>query len=1336
MDTLSPFETLSPLPVPLTRSQCVFYKQEILVLGGWKQINCYSYHVLKNQYKFICSYPKNFTLTGHSVIKLTKSDNNSNYITLLSFGGQGENEKKHTLIMKYISVWDDNIKIKKIEDFNKWMPFVNNDNRRVFIGREKDNYHGIRAIITGQHSHLLFITYPPKNIDVFNLNTFRYVNHSILPTDDYIWYHCFELKKGDNLTAKYESVLFCKATGLLIEYDENENKFKFQKLPVFADLLPFYRYAYIQICDSILFFGGWNDYIGFKSIVSKAVCQYSMDENKWIKFDHTLPISLNDCIGVLNDDKTHIHILGGEDGNCDVTSTHVKTKVLEWIDTIEKEVLESDKNNKKRIYESKSPLILLTGSMKYRRRPYLKCVKQDLILLQNLFQTKFGYQVFTTYNPRYPITQLLSLRKLDTFISKRYLNLTDTSNDNKNIYDGLIFVWCGYGKSQDDTLMITSDNKRKCLKEIQDVFVRQTNYFVNKPKIFITITYSDEKKGNEDMATEFRIPLKSMIGDLGYERRKQSNFTEIFCQMIEKNMNKSLNVIVKHVADTIFDGKFKKDISVTYSDIHLIPQLCGNDNTKGTVVLIKPLGFKRYWSNEWIRANVEAAKRMEKMIKANGQGLIIVVKNTSEWENTIFPNLIKLNDYTFSLSKFFNNRVSKILYEEYGIYVIERKSVILDDINIDGNVYVVNCEIKCQQNIKITSQLFVTKNAILDRQLRQSILPIQWDTKMNHDIPVQLQDLEDKGKKLMNDNLLDDSILLFEQHLQLSLNTFGADHPFVAGSYYMIGDVYYGKKNYKQAILYYEKTLQIMFDNVTTNDYVAILCHSLGLSYSRIKQYDKSIEYYEKGLNITLKLFGDNFPDIIDWHSKLANAYSNAKRFGKAIEYYVKIVKIRLHKYGASQSDIADAYDDLGRAYHRKKMYNKAIFYYEKALQMYLDIFGVKNATVVNLYENFARAYTSKRQYDKAIECFEKAIEIMLSIFGGKHEDITDTYIDLGNAYEKKGANDKAIFYYKKALQMRLDIYGNNNLDVAIAYDNLANCYMCDRQYDNAIKQYEISMKIKFDIVEISHSSIADSYCGLGCVYSNKGDYTKSKQYFEKELDIRKNASEGDHNSVANVYINLGITCRNAREFDNAIQYYEEALKIRVTNFGANHSSVAECYTQFGCLYDDKKQFDKAFTSFEKALNIRLEIFGPNDEAVADSYYDLGDTCNKKELYDKAINYHEKALHIRLHIFGINHNDVVNSYHSLGVAYYNKGDHNKSIEYYEKAIQIKKTISKKVNITIGYWCWDLGSTLNTVGERKKASEYYKESWKVFNVILGEWNTTTLRSKEKVKELTE
>ncbi|ETO11560.1 hypothetical protein RFI_25817 [Reticulomyxa filosa] len=80
-------------------------------------------------------------------------------------------------------------------------------------------YWGMRAIIDGSSNNLLFITYLPNNIDVFNLNTFQIINHDSLLANDRIQHHCFVLKpkNGSKSTKKKIKMLsFCKNTVMSI----------------------------------------------------------------------------------------------------------------------------------------------------------------------------------------------------------------------------------------------------------------------------------------------------------------------------------------------------------------------------------------------------------------------------------------------------------------------------------------------------------------------------------------------------------------------------------------------------------------------------------------------------------------------------------------------------------------------------------------------------------------------------------------------------------------------------------------------------------------------------------------------------------------------------------------------------------------------------------------------------------------------------------------------------------------------------------------------------------------------------------------------------------------
>ncbi|ETO23797.1 hypothetical protein RFI_13377, partial [Reticulomyxa filosa] len=351
IDITSPFETLASLPTSLSRSQCIVYNNnEIIICGGVRKRACYSYHTLKNQYKLICSYPDNVTLVGHCVVKLKSSsnnNNNTNEITLLSFGGMF----KHTLVMKYVSVWESHITKKR--GCNEWLPFIDQNNKRLIsIGRYHDVYCGLRAIVGGNSNNLLFITYSPKNIDIFDLNTLQYINHSTLPIDNDIHYHCFVLSKKEKNKDVNKMLLFFKNTGLSIIYNEKKNNFQFDNIRVCTTIKSFFSYGYVCINDVILFFGGDDD---LESRALKDVYKYSIKQNKWMKFEQALPISLSGFVAILDKNNTYVHIIGGFDGK-NVMATHMKVKMGQWMneETETEKLWIEEEERKKEIEKTKA----------------------------------------------------------------------------------------------------------------------------------------------------------------------------------------------------------------------------------------------------------------------------------------------------------------------------------------------------------------------------------------------------------------------------------------------------------------------------------------------------------------------------------------------------------------------------------------------------------------------------------------------------------------------------------------------------------------------------------------------------------------------------------------------------------------------------------------------------------------------------------------------------------------------------------------------------------------------------------------------------------------------
>ncbi|ETO02114.1 hypothetical protein RFI_35322, partial [Reticulomyxa filosa] len=88
---------------------------------------------------------------------------------------------KYMLIMNYVSVGkkekEKEEKNKNKEHVNERVPFAAKSQQSKTFARNQDN------LSWSFNNHLLFITYRPKNISVFDLNKFKFLKETSLPID-------------------------------------------------------------------------------------------------------------------------------------------------------------------------------------------------------------------------------------------------------------------------------------------------------------------------------------------------------------------------------------------------------------------------------------------------------------------------------------------------------------------------------------------------------------------------------------------------------------------------------------------------------------------------------------------------------------------------------------------------------------------------------------------------------------------------------------------------------------------------------------------------------------------------------------------------------------------------------------------------------------------------------------------------------------------------------------------------------------------------------------------------------------------------------------------------
>ncbi|MGE3954467.1 MAG: tetratricopeptide repeat protein [Parachlamydiales bacterium] len=522
-----------------------------------------------------------------------------------------------------------------------------------------------------------------------------------------------------------------------------------------------------------------------------------------------------------------------------------------------------------------------------------------------------------------------------------------------------------------------------------------------------------------------------------------------------------------------------------------------------------------------------------------------------------------------------------------------------------------------------------------------------------------------------------------EKSLQIFLKL--GDLAGVGRAYGNLGNAYFSLGEYCKAIEHHKKLLQIAL-KLGDSDEEGRAYAGLGNAYDSLGEYRKAIEYYEKCLQIALKR-GDPDGEGASY-TGLGDAYDSLGEYRKAIEYHEKCLQIALKREDPDGKK--RAYTGLGNAYYNLGEYRKAIEYHEKCLQIALkqrDLDGEERA-----YTGLGNAYLSFGEYRKAIECHENCLRIALKLRDPDGEG--KAYAGLGHAYRSLGEYRKAIEYHEKCLQIALKLRGP--AEEGRAYASLGNAYFSLGEYRKAIEYHEKHLQIALKLGDPKGEGGA--YGNLGTVYQSLGEYRKAIEYHEKCLQIALRL--GDPNGEEKAYSNLGIVYQSLGEYRKAIEYYEKCLQI-VLKLG-DPDGEGRAYTGLGNAHDSLGEYRKAIEYHEKCLQIALKLGDLDGEGR--SYGNLGTVYQSLGEYRKAIEYHEKCLQIVLRL-GDSAGEGT-AYTGLGNAYDSLGEYRKSVEYYEKRLQIALKLGDPDGEGAAYT--GLGNAYGSLGEYRKAIEHYEK----------------------------
>lgn len=429
----------------------------------------------------------------------------------------------------------------------------------------------------------------------------------------------------------------------------------------------------------------------------------------------------------------------------------------------------------------------------------------------------------------------------------------------------------------------------------------------------------------------------------------------------------------------------------------------------------------------------------------------------------------------------------------------------------------------------------------------------------------------------------------------------------------IIGNTYSGKGKYKDAIKYYNSSIDLL---ASINERIKLpsIYLNKGNAHLRIAEFEEA----KINLLKARELFNANNDKagIANVYNGLGGIDYSTGKYSDAVENFKKSVS--LFEEIGNQLGIANGSNNIGlisqmqgnyevaSTYHnkaldiRKKLNDKngismsylnlgLIAYYKSDLAIakhyfiecikYCNITG--NKTVLSgAYNNLAAIQIEFGDYENGITTLNQSLKLREET--NDKSGIGQTLNGIGSIYLKQGKFKQAEKTINNALKIHLEI--NDLKNAIIEYHNLGLIQQLQGNNPIAIKNYSLALKLAEKIGD--KKGLIQTYNNIGTIYTNQGNYDMALKYIE--LSSAYSDSIGDKKGVSVNLNNTGLLFKEKNNFPLAINKYNEALKIKTEI--KDISGIALTHVNIGDVYRLQKNYKEALNSFNEALKIAKEI--------------------------------------------------------------------------------------------------------------------------------------------------
>ena len=333
--------------------------------------------------------------------------------------------------------------------------------------------------------------------------------------------------------------------------------------------------------------------------------------------------------------------------------------------------------------------------------------------------------------------------------------------------------------------------------------------------------------------------------------------------------------------------------------------------------------------------------------------------------------------------------------------------------------------------------------------------------------------------------------------------------------------------------------------------------YNIGNSYYNKNDFKKALEYHLKSLQVREKSGEKN--DIAASLNRLGILYYNQAEFIKAVDFYKRVLEIRIEIHDTKGSAIAML--NLGNAYFQMGNYDDAIGNYKQAYDYFRKL-DYKNG-IASTLNGIAVIYEAWNQYPSALDAYKEMLTIQEEL--GNDKEIANAYSNIGIAYTSMGTDSLEKLYgrqfkdtillkgYRPTIQYFDEAIKNNLLalkkrreindirGIGTSLVNLGNTYSCIGNLKLAREYFRAWLKIADEIQDDDQQSTI--YMSLGQIYYDEGNFEQALEYNNRAYELAKRINKKSY--LRMITLNLSKAYAAIGEYKRALAYFMESNDIQ-----------------------------------------------------------------------------------------------------------------------------------------------------------------------------------------------